>query len=914
MSDIDDYDRAERHRSRRGVYDDDEEEEGSDTFDHRPAFDDDDEDEEDDEQDMEELRDGFVVDDDDVEDVVSDDEERRRRKKKKKKRRHAERDRSHDNDDDDLLDEEDLALVAENTNQGSYSTGASGSKFKRLKRGRSRKALDDEDDLDAELNDLVDNGGSDDGHSRHRDRGGYSDDERGYGYDDMKRSGGGRRDDYDDSLGLFENDDDNELAADDYRSNRRNDRRREDRQRLTRDGYEMDDGIDDDLAVDDRGRSGRLDSDADMGVPRTSGGERTGAMASYFGDNLDGIDDDTWAELQDIFGDGEEYAFAMESTQGESSRYREKGLDEVFEPAELEAKMMTQRDEEIRSTDVPERMQMRATGSDSLRTLTEEEIEEETTWVVRQLHVMFQRQESLRPRQQDTAGWGDSAGGFGAGPQAEHRTLFKHADFANERFLAAVLSVLKLLSQEFYEVPYIVRHRREIFVTPIAPGEDTGASGFNGDQSEELPTREWLSHDDIWKLYDFDQQFRGFLSCRHQLTNLLRRLRGETNRSDDVVDDALAPVESMISNDDEVYVQTLTTTATRVEDITDITEWLHSQYSEVIRSWKNQGTLKRSRVLGMWEQAKQSGIDKFLSRFGITARQVGTNIFNPGSHYIDDNDSAATPLTVAQQFVGSHFATAELVARVGKSMFAQSLAADPQIRRFVRSYCDEHTCMITRPTERGRREITHDDHPAFEFKFLKQKPLAEFMNSAQFIEIEKAEKDGLIRLQFSLTGEYRFDNHDMGSDDRVFDEDKERTAQVIALQIEKHVRSDAVHEAADEWNRLRSEAVTAAVTDHLLPMIWRETTQRLQQQAFDVIADASRRSLENRIDMQPAKNARMLSGEKPRVVVVGGGGFDASSRGSLRIVYVNEHGKYVEHFTADSMRQMSGSMATDGDG
>ncbi|KAJ1942939.1 Transcription elongation factor spt6, partial [Linderina macrospora] len=823
MSDIGDYDQDEHRRSRRGVYDDDDEE-GSDTFGRRPAFDDDDdddeEDEEDDEQEMEALRDGFVV-DDDVEDVVSDDEERRRRRKKKKKRRHAERDRSHENDDDDLLDEEDLALVAENTNQGSYSAGATGSKFKRLKRGRSRKTIDDEDDLDAELNDLVDNGGSDDGHSRYRGRSGeYSDEERGYDYGDMKRTSGGRRDGYDDDLGLFGNDDDNDLGGDDFRSDRRNDRRREDRQRLTRDGYDMDDGIDDDLAADNRGRGSRLDDDADLGVPRASGGERTGAMASYFGDSLDGIDDDTWAELQDIFGDGEEYAFAMDSTNGERNRYREKGLDEVFEPAELEAKMMTQRDEDIRSTDVPERMQMRATGSDSLRTLTEEEIEEETTWVVRQLHVIFQRQESLRPRQQEAAAWGDSAGGFGAGSQAGQRTLFKHADFANERFLAAVLSVLKLLSQEFYEVPYIVRHRREIFVTPIAPGDDMGASGFGGEQSEELPTREWLSHDDIWKLYDFDQQFRGFLSCRHQLTNLLRRLRGETNRSDDIADDALAPVESLISKDDEVYVQTLTSTATRVEDITDITEWLHSQYSGVIRSWKNHGSLKRSRVLGMWEQAKQSGIDKFLARFGITARQVGTNIFSPGSHYIDNNDSAATPLTVAQEFVGSSFATAELVARVGKAMFAQTLAADPQIRRFVRSYCDEHTCMITRPTERGRREITHDDHPAFEFKFLKQKPLAEFMNSAQFIEIEKAEKDGLVRLQFSLTGEYRFDNHDMTSDDRVFDEDKERTAQVIALQIEKHVKSDAMHEAADEWNRLRSEAVTAAVTEHLLPMIW----------------------------------------------------------------------------------------------
>ncbi|KAI8320157.1 hypothetical protein GQ54DRAFT_225732 [Martensiomyces pterosporus] len=938
MSDIDDYDEGHKHRSRRGVYDDEDDEEGSETYDSRRPYDDDDDDEEEedeDENDDELRRDGFVVDDDDVEEEASEDEGRRRKKKKKKKRRHAERDslRADDDDDDDALDEEDLALVAENTNQGSYAQ-STGSRFKRLKRGTARRTIDDDDadDLRAELDDLVDEGGDEDrGSSRgrrlQRDAG-YSDEDDGLrrGHDRMPR--GGRRNEYDDDLGLFGNDDEAELPEDDYRSSRRKDRGRGDRHRFTRDGYEIDDGIDgDDAELDDDRPSGHprrsyddAERDGDDGVDssRASGGQRSGAMASYFADSLDGIDDETWMELQDIFGDGEEYAFAMESTQGEQGAYKQKTLADVFEPAELEAKMMTQRDEDIRTTDIPERMLMRASGAEALRSLTEDEIEEETTWVVRQLHTWLVRQASIKSRSSSHYN-NNSSGGWGSGgdnaytqePDHEVPSLFKQADFINERFLAAILSVLKLLSQDFYEVPYIARHRREVFVTPISP-EDSAAGA--AEQGDEIPTREWLSTDDLWKLYDFDEQFRGLLTCRRHLENMLRRLKGE-GIDDGNEDSALGG--SAISAKDQAYVSELIASASRVEDITDITEWVQMQYSEVIHSWKQQrAEYKRARNVGLWEQAKREGLDKFIDKVGITARQVGENISNPGAHFVEEHESSVKPTDVARGLVGTNFVSAEHVLKAGKSMLAHTLAADPQVRRFVRSYCDEHACVIVRPTERGRREITHEEHAAFAFKFLRQKPIAEFANDAQFIGIEKAEKEGLVRMEFSLTNEYKFDNRDSRRDDEVFDLDKERTARVISAQIEKHIKSDSVHEAADAWNKLRCDAVYTAVYEHLLPQMWREIMQKLHQQAFEFVADACRRSLERRIDVQPARNSRMLPGEKPRVAVVAGGGFDASSRGSLRIVYVNEHGKYVEYFSADSMRKSSGfsDSATNGDG
>ncbi|KAI9501332.1 SH2 domain-containing protein [Coemansia spiralis] len=771
----DGYGSYDKRRHRHSDDDDDDDEDGDD------IDDDDDEDDEDEDGNEDELRrDGFVVDDDEIEEGdASDSEERRRRRRKKRRRRQAEREARHDYDD--ALDEEDLALVAENTYQGSsHAQLSSGSKFKRLKRGRASKSIKDddgdEDDLRAELDDLADNGSGDNRYPND-----ISDD--------------------DDDLGLFDNDDESDIEENDYRASRRMERRQDNIPR------------------------GRSEHQEYGGI---------GGMAGILTDGLDTIDEDTWLELQDIFGDGEEYAFAMEAPQTDQDTFKEKMLADVFEPAELEAKMMTQRDEDIRTTDIPERMQMRITGTEALRPLTEDEIEEETTWVVRQLH-------SQAPE------------------------LFKQADFSNERFLAAVLSVLKLISQEFFEVPYIAHHRREVFVTPTSV-DDPGNTFDNTYNGEEPPTREWLSVDDLWKLYDLDNQFRGFLASRRYLENMIRPL---------------------ISNDDETYARELMATAGCVEDITDVIEWLQTQYSKTIRSWSQQQTqFKRARSFGIWEQARREGIDRFIAKIGINPQQVGKNINSPGKHFVEEQDSSTRPIDAARELVDVNFVSPDMVLKAAKSTFAQLLALDPQIRRFVRAYCDQHACVVVRPTEAGILEILDEDHPAFAFKFLRQKPISEFSNSSQFLGIEKAVANGLLRMD----------------------------ARVVCALIDTHIKSDAVHSAAELWNQLRADALYTSVLEYLLPQMWREISQKLNQQAFDYAADACRRSLESRIDVQPARNSRMHPGEKPRVVVVAGGGFEASSRGALRVVYVDEHGKYKEGFSADSMRKQARMMEADGDG
>ncbi|KAJ2662563.1 Transcription elongation factor spt6 [Coemansia sp. RSA 1200] len=947
MSDTDDYQRRSRVGARHGVRDNDEDDgsEGGGSYDggRRRDYsdegegdsldDDDDEDDEDDDNDEDLRRDGFLVDDDDVEEGAgSDSEERRRRRRLRRKKRRLQREEGERRrEEDEDLDEDDLALVAENTYQGSSHAEPSGagSRFKRLKRGRASKSSrgedDDDEDLRAELADLVDNGEDDTA----RGRGGDAYADVFSGEDDGARRGYRNHNAHDDDLGLFGNDNDSEIDEHDYRSSRRRGRA----QQGYADDNAMDTGNGDSDMADDAddgygGGGGLGDGARSRRGQASSTRELGGALGNMAGivENMDSIDEDMWMELQDIFGDGEEYAFAMEGPQPDMDAYKEKTLADVFEPAELEAKMMTQRDEDIRTTDIPERMQMRATESDSLRPLTEDEIEEETTWIVRQLHAWLTRQEHMRAQNvldqsaEDNNDWGagdgsgdgDGNGGLVGSNEDSAPMLFKEADFVNERFLAAVLSVLKLLSQDFFEVPFIARHRREVLDIPESQ-EGPGNSSFDDAGSNKGTTgREWLSIDDLWKLYDLDQQFRGFLSFRRYLENMIRRLKGE-GIDEDYGTDSIST--SIITPEDVAYAKEMVSTAGCVEDVTDIIEWLQVQYSQHIRSWAQQRTkFKRVRNFGLWEQLKREGIDLFIRRIGITPRQFGENISTPGKHVVEDQGPLLKPADFARELVGTNFTSPDLVIKAAKISYAQLIALDPQVRRFVRTFCDQSACIIVRPTDAGLREIVDEEHPAFEFKFLRQKPVAAFISSSQFLGIEKAVEDGLLRMAFSLTNEYKFDSHDMRRDRELFEIDRERTARVICGMLETHLVSDKVHGAAEIWNKLRADSLFVAVNEYLLPQMWREITQKLHQQAFDILADSCRRSLEKRIDVQPARNSQMHTGDKPRVVVVAGGGFDASARGALRVVYVDEHGKYKEGFSADSMRKQSGMMTANGDG
>ena len=83
-----------------------------------------------------------------------------------------------------------------------------------------------------------------------------------------------------------------------------------------------------------------------------------------------GVSDEAWAEINELFGDGSDYAFAMYEDNGsmeldedsaQSTSYKPKKeltLKDVYEPAVIAKRMLTEEDEIIRIADIPERFQV----------------------------------------------------------------------------------------------------------------------------------------------------------------------------------------------------------------------------------------------------------------------------------------------------------------------------------------------------------------------------------------------------------------------------------------------------------------------------------------------------------------------------------------------------------------------------
>ncbi|KAJ1675601.1 Transcription elongation factor spt6, partial [Spiromyces aspiralis] len=648
------------------------------------------------------------------------------------------------------------------------------------------------------------------------------------------------------------------------------------------------------------------------GVYATGGG-----IGSFLGDEALGIDDEVLDELLEIFGTGHEYDFAMEEPsvlEQQEHGVREKRLEEVFEPGELAAQMMTEEDEVIRLADIPERMMLRSTKLDLTRKLLEDEITDEVTWAAKH----------IRSRQ---------AWGVRVGPPPEY-LLETHC-------LAGMLAVFKLISTDFCEVPYIATHRRDMFVTPL-----------EGVEEQEDRVKEWLSLDDLWLLYDLDVQFRSFLHRRETVSQTLRKLKGEVRRkvqraldahefneggfeddvgdndndNDDNDDGSGARYEfvqmypSLLRVGDEDFVRKLMDSAERIEEVNDIMDWLQAEYfAELQKANMRQeggngeegeeaarrGLNKRPTTSSILETARRNELDKFISNnMGITARQFGEVLSNTEQHYIDDHNRLDKPEKAAELYLTREFLSPGMLVRAATAYFAYMIATDPSVRRYVRRQFEERAHVWVWATKRGCVEISYNDHPYFEFKYLRPKPVASFAGLAQILSILKAEAEGLVKIGVTLSEVEKAPRFGQG-ENQIEESEQAALVSELASEMDRMIRSDAVHESAEAWNEVRSQAVREALSEHLVPMMSRWVLGRLRGEAEQYVGLECQRSLEGRINVRPALNSRMQETDTPRVVAVVGGGFAPSSRGALRIVYVDDQGRYIEHFTADTLRNRS---------
>ncbi|KAI7996881.1 hypothetical protein LOK49_LG10G02492 [Camellia lanceoleosa] len=278
-------------------------------------------------------KDGFIVDDVDEEEPDEEESERadsdeERQKKKKRKKRESEKNY--------VLDEDDYELLQDNNITGFHRPKFESKKFKRLK-----KAQRDTDE----------------------ERTGFSDEEE---FDGSGKSGRTAEEKL--KRSLFGDDEGpplEDIAEEELPEEEDGDIGEED--------DEMADFIVDEEEVDEHGAP----------VRRRKPNKKKSRQAP-------GVSSSALQEAHDIFGDVDELlrlrkqGLAKVGKYDDSSEWRERRLEDEFEPIILSEKYMTEKDDRIREIDLPERMQISEESTGPPPT-DEMSIEEESNWIYNQL-------------------------------------------------------------------------------------------------------------------------------------------------------------------------------------------------------------------------------------------------------------------------------------------------------------------------------------------------------------------------------------------------------------------------------------------------------------------------------------------------------------------------------------------------
>lgn len=423
-------------------------------------------------------------------------------------------------------------------------------------------------------------------------------------------------------------------------------------------------------------------------------------MAQNLGSRL-GIDDDTWRDIQELFGDGGEYNFALygdneldqldeydnedegeEGFQAKQRKHKEIKLKDVYEPSEITEKMLTEQDEQIRIKDMPERLQLLDTDNslkekyeyDDSKLPSEKDITNEALFISRQLK-----------------------------KDSPH--------LPDKELIVAVNHILRFLKIEQFEVPFIFAHRKDRF-EPI------------------------LRHNDLWKIYDMDAKYMLADSKKKALTKLVEDISKKID---------LDPTVQLMVN--RVY---------SVDEASDVSHYINTTYplqvEEILQEKRTAVKIRYKKPFWKitFDDAKRNNLDEYAKLFGIKTNEYVTSITTQRREHFPE-DYYQNPLDSAVPFLCTRFPKPQQVLEAAKILLGHQIAAHPTLRQFIRRVYFTDAVVSVKVTDLGKKEI-EQSHPYYFFKYLKNKPIYKF-NDGQFLQIVDAESKGLLKISIRVEEE-----------------------------------------------------------------------------------------------------------------------------------------------------------------
>ncbi|XP_012145851.2 transcription elongation factor SPT6 isoform X1 [Megachile rotundata] len=500
-----------------------------------------------------------------------------------------------------------------------------------------------------------------------------------------------------------------------------------------------------------------------------------------------------------------------------------KSIFEIYEPSELKRGHFTDMDNEIRNTDIPERMQLRsvpvtpvAEGSD--------ELDLEAEWIYKQAF--------CRPTVsiQDAHLNAEAKERARKGPQT----------------IGKIKKALDFMRNQHFEVPFISFYRKE-YVLPE------------------------LNINDLWKVYKFDAKWCQLRQRKENLLKLFEKMRNY--QLDEIMKNPDAPLPDnvrVIKDDDIERLKNVQTS----EELNDVYHHFMLYYSheipamqesvrkkekearkeariqkrkqelldaeengepppeeevEVEEEEEADDTLKQAVRSGPYSICRRAGLDTLAKKFGLTPEHFAENLRdNYQRHEVDQEPTE--PLTLAGEHCSQIFTTPEEVLKAAQLMVAIQLAREPLVRKCVREMYMERAKISVKPTKKGIKEID-ENHPIYGMKYLKDKPVRDLVGD-QFLNLVIAEEDKLITITLS-------DSIEGNTTSNYVDETKQL---YYRDEFSKNVQ---------DWNALRVGSVEIALTRMVIPNLKKELKTNLIAEAKECVMRACCRKMYNWIKVAP---------------------------------------------------------------
>lgn len=707
------------------VVSDDEEEIELDEDDREPAVagdeergEGDDDEEEDDEGQDEYEKDGFIVDEVDEEEQDEEQEERadsdeERQKKKKRKKRESEKNY--------VLDEDDYELLQDNNITGFHRPRLESKKFKRLK-----KAQRDTEEETSGFSDVEEfDGTRKTGHTAEEKlkRSLFGDDE------------GAPLEDIAEEEELPEEEEDGDIGEED----------------------EMADFIVDEEEVDEHGAP----------VRRKKLNRKKSRQAP-------GVSSSALQEAHDIFGDVDELlklrkqGLAKISRYDDSDEWKERRLEDEFEPAILSEKYMTEKDDRIREIDIAERMQVSEEGTGPPPT-DEMSIRKESTWIYDQL----------------------AAGILPSRTTEEGRELSINKD--------DIMRYLDFMHVQKLDVPFIAMYRKEECLSLLRDPDQHELFNENQDNKDKPPTLKW--HKVLWAIQDLDKKWLLLQKRKSALQSYYNKRFEEESRR--IYDETRLALNQQLF---ESITKSLEAAESEREvDDVDSKFNLHFPPGEV---GLDEGQYRRPKRKSQYSICSKAGLWEVASKFGYSSEQFGLQISLEKMRMDELEDAKETPEEMASNFTCAMFETPQSVLKGSRHMAAVEISCEPCVKKHVRSIFIDNAVVTTNPTAEGNVAID-SFHQFAGVKWLREKPLTRF-EDAQWLLIQKAEEEKLLQVTIKLP---------------------EEVLNKLIRDSHDYYLSDGVSKSAQLWNEQRKLILEDAFHGYLLPSMEKEARTLLTSRA-----------------------------------------------------------------------------------